>query len=101
MVITGSSRGIGAATACLAAKEGYDVCVNYIRDAAAADEVVGKVRAAGRRAIAVQANVASEEEIERLFQSVDRGLGRGAGLVNNAAVVGQSRRRVESLRAAA
>ncbi len=101
IVITGSSRGIGAATACLAAKQGYDVCVNYIRDAAAAEEVVHKVRAAGRRALAVQANVASEEEIERLFKAVDRELGRVTVLVNNAAVVGQSRRRVETLRAQA
>lgn len=101
IVITGSSRGIGAATACLAARQGYDVCVNYVRDAAAAEEVVTKVRAAGRRSIAVQANVANEEEIERLFQSVDRELGRVTVLVNNAAVVGQSRRRVENMRAAA
>jgi NAD(P)-dependent dehydrogenase (short-subunit alcohol dehydrogenase family) len=101
MLITGSSRGIGAATARLAAKRGYDVCVNYLRDAAAAEAVVGKVRAAGRRSIAVQANVASEEEIERLFQTVDRELGRVTVLVNNAAVVGQSRRRVETLRAQA
>ncbi|TAK81532.1 MAG: SDR family oxidoreductase [Betaproteobacteria bacterium] len=101
IVITGSSRGIGAATACLAARQGYDVCVNYIRDAAAAEEVAGKVRAAGRRAIAVQANVGNEEEIERLFKAVDRELGRLTVLVNNAAVVGQSRRRVETLRAQA
>jgi NAD(P)-dependent dehydrogenase (short-subunit alcohol dehydrogenase family) len=100
-VITGSSRGIGAATACLAAKQGYDVCVNYVRDATAAEQVVGKVRATGRRAIAVQADVASEEEIERLFQTVDRDLGRVTVLVNNAAVVGQHRRRVETLRAQA
>lgn len=101
IVVTGSSRGIGAATARLAAKQGYDVCVNYVRDAAAAEKVVDDVRAAGRRAIAVQANVASEDEIERLFQTVDRELGRVTVLVNNAAVVGQSRRRVETLRAQA
>ena len=101
IVVTGSSRGIGAATARLAAKQGYDVCVNYVRDAAAAEKVVDDVRAAGRRAVAVQANVASEGEIERLFQTVDRELGRVTVLVNNAAVVGQSRRRVETLRAQA
>lgn len=101
MIVTGGSRGIGAATACLAAQQGYDVCVNYLRDAAAAEQVVEKIRAAGRRAIAVQANVASEADIERLFQTVDRELGRVTVLVNNAAVVGQSRRRVETLRAQA
>lgn len=101
MLITGGSRGIGAATACLAASSGYDVCVNYVRDAAAAGRVVEKVRAAGRRAIAVQADVGSEADIERLFETVDRELGRVTVLVNNAAVVGSNRRRVETLRAQA
>lgn len=101
MLITGGSRGIGAATACLAASSGYDVCVNYVRDAAAAGRVVEKVRAAGRRAIAVQADVGSEADIERLFETVDRELGRVTVLVNNAAVVGPNRRRVETLRAQA
>lgn len=101
MIITGASRGIGAATASLAASHGYDVCVNYVRDAAAAERVVEKVRSAGRRAIAVQADVSNEADIERLFRTVDRELGRLSVLVNNAAVVGQSRRRVETMRAAA
>lgn len=100
MMVTGASRGIGAATACLAASQGYDVCVNYVRDADAAARVVEKVRAAGRRAIAVQADVGREADIERMFQTVDRELGRPTVLVNNAAVVGKSRRRVETLRAA-
>ena len=98
-LITGSSRGIGAATACLAAQHGYDVCVNYMRDTAAAEEIVGKVRVAGRCAVAVQADVACEADIERLFKTADRELGRITLLVNNAAVVGQSSRRVETLRA--
>jgi len=101
MIITGASRGIGAATATLAASHGYDVCVNYLRDAQAAGRVVEAIRSAGRRAIAVQADVGSEADIERLFQTVDRELGRLSVLVNNAAVVGQSRRRVETMRAAA
>jgi NAD(P)-dependent dehydrogenase (short-subunit alcohol dehydrogenase family) len=101
MIITGGSRGIGAATACLAAARGYDVCVNYLRDSAAAEKVVEEVRAAGRRGIAVQADVANESDIERLFQTVDRELGRISVLVNNAAAVGASRRRVESMQAAA
>jgi NAD(P)-dependent dehydrogenase (short-subunit alcohol dehydrogenase family) len=101
MIVTGGSRGIGAATACLAAARGYDVCVNYLRDSAAAEKVVQEVRAEGRRCIAVQADVANESDIERLFQTVDRELGRVSVLVNNAAAVGASRRRVESMQAAA
>lgn len=101
MIVTGGSRGIGAATACLAAARGYDVCVNYLRDSAAAEKVVQEVRAEGRRGIAVQADVANESDIERLFQTVDRELGRVSVLVNNAAAVGASRRRVESMQAAA
>jgi NAD(P)-dependent dehydrogenase (short-subunit alcohol dehydrogenase family) len=101
MIVTGGSRGIGAATVCLAASQGYDVCINYVRDAAAAEQVAAKVRAAGRRAVAVQADIARETEIERLFLTVDRELGRVTVLVNNAAVVGKARRRVEALSAEA
>jgi NAD(P)-dependent dehydrogenase (short-subunit alcohol dehydrogenase family) len=101
MIVTGSSRGIGAATACLAAERGYDVCVNFLSNATAAETVVERVRAAGRRGIAVQADMASEADIERLFGAVDRELGRVSVLVNNAATVGPGRRRVESMRAAA
>ncbi len=99
MLVTGGSRGIGAATAVLAAHKGYDVCVNYVRDAAAAEAVVAKIRAAGRRGLAVQADVGSEPDIERMFQAVDRQLGRVSVLVNNAAFVGTGRRRVEAMRA--
>lgn len=101
MVITGGSRGIGAATARLAAKAGYDVCVNYLANADAAEHVCAEVRAAGRRALAVQADVASEADLVRLFEAVDRELGRVTVLVNNAAVVGKGRRRVEASSAAA
>lgn len=101
MIVTGGSRGIGAATALLAARSGYDVCINYVRDAAAAESVAAKVRAAGRRAIAVQADVAIESDIERLFRATDAELGRVTALVNNAARVGDGRRRVESMRAPA
>jgi NAD(P)-dependent dehydrogenase (short-subunit alcohol dehydrogenase family) len=99
MIVTGSSRGIGAATACLAAAQGYDVCVNYLRDATAAEQIVSKIRSAGQRAISVQADVGSEADIERLFATVDRELGRVTVLVNNAGTVGKGRRRVEALRA--
>ena len=99
MIVTGGSRGIGAATACLAAAQGYDVCINYVRDAAAAEGVAAKVRAAGRRAVVVQADVAKEGDIVRMFETADRELGRVTALVNNAAVVGKSRRRVETFSA--
>ena len=99
MIVTGGSRGIGAATARLAAREGYDVCINYVRDAEAAEQVAAHVRSAGRRALVVQADVASEKDIERMFSAADRELGRVAVLVNNAAIPGGERRRVESLSA--
>jgi len=99
MIVTGGGRGIGAATARLAAQGGYDVCINYVRDTGAAERVAAEVRAAGRRAIVVQADVAKEADIERMFQTVDRELGRLSVLVNNAAIPGEGRRRVESLQA--
>jgi NAD(P)-dependent dehydrogenase (short-subunit alcohol dehydrogenase family) len=99
MIVTGGSRGIGAATARLAALAGYDVCINYVRDTGAAERVAADVRAAGRRALVVQADVAREADVERMFQATDRELGRVSALVNNAAIPGEGRRRVESLQA--
>jgi NAD(P)-dependent dehydrogenase (short-subunit alcohol dehydrogenase family) len=96
VLITGASRGIGAATARLAASRGYDVCVNYHRQADAARAVVQDVVAAGRRACAVQADVASEADIVRLFETCDRELGTVTALVNNAAIL-ESQMRVESM----
>ncbi len=87
VVITGASRGIGAATARLAAERGHDVCVNFRANEAAAGAVVAEVRALGRRAIAVQADVASEPDDVRLFETVDAKLGTIAGLVNNAGIL--------------
>jgi NAD(P)-dependent dehydrogenase (short-subunit alcohol dehydrogenase family) len=89
LIVTGASRGIGAATARLAAGRGYDVCVNYQTDREAAKAVVADIEAAGGRAIAVQADVTSEAEVERLFQTVDRELGRLGALVNNAGLAGR------------
>lgn len=100
IVITGGSRGIGAATARLAAKAGYDVCVNYHANAEAAERVCADVRAAGRKALAVQADVGTEADLVRMFEASDRELGRVTVLVNNAAVVGKGRRRVEASSAA-
>jgi NAD(P)-dependent dehydrogenase (short-subunit alcohol dehydrogenase family) len=91
-VITGASRGIGRATALLAAERGYDVCVNYVRDRAAADEVVSAIERIGRRAVAIAADVGREPDVERMFADVDRQLGRIDALVNNAGVLEQQMR---------
>jgi NAD(P)-dependent dehydrogenase (short-subunit alcohol dehydrogenase family) len=87
LLVTGASRGIGAATAQLAARQGWAVAVNYSANSLAADEVVRRIRADGGRAITVQADVADEAQVLRMFEKVDAKLGRLSGLVNNAGVV--------------
>ncbi|WP_066256074.1 SDR family oxidoreductase [Hydrogenophaga flava] len=87
LLVTGASRGIGAATAQLAARQGWAVAVNYSANSLAADEVVRSIRADGGRAITVQADVADEAQVLRMFEKVDAKLGRLTGLVNNAGVV--------------
>jgi NAD(P)-dependent dehydrogenase (short-subunit alcohol dehydrogenase family) len=87
MLITGASRGIGAATARLAAKRGYDVAVNYAGNKAAADQVVADVRKAGRKALAIQADVGKPEEVVRLFKAVDAEFGALDAFFNNAGIV--------------
>jgi NAD(P)-dependent dehydrogenase (short-subunit alcohol dehydrogenase family) len=87
LLVTGGSRGIGAATARLAARQGWAVAVNYTANSLAAGEVVDAIRASGGSAIAVQADVADEAQVLRMFKAVDDGLGRLTGLVNNAGVV--------------
>lgn len=84
--MTGGSRGIGAATSRMAAEAGYTVLVNYARDAATAEALVGELRSAGGSAEAIQADVGDEADVLALFEAADR-LGRLAGLVNNAGVV--------------
>ena len=96
LVVTGGSRGIGAATARLAAGRGYAVCVNYRSDHDAAGRVVSEIEANGGRAIAVQGDVAIEADVVRLFETSDANLGRLAGLVNNAAVL-ETQMRLESI----
>ena len=92
LLVTGGSRGIGAATALLAARQGYSVAVNYATHSAAADEVVRKIRAAGGRAFSVQADVAVEKDIMAMFKKIDIEFGRLDALVNNAGVVDQTSR---------
>lgn len=87
LLVTGASRGIGAATALLAAQKGYAVAVNYASNRAAADEVVASILAIGGKAIAMQGDVAHEHEVMSLFDRVDRELGPLTALVNNAGVV--------------
>ncbi|TQL23830.1 SDR family NAD(P)-dependent oxidoreductase [Streptomyces sp. SLBN-134] len=87
-VVTGGSRGIGAATCLRLAAEGHDVAVNYVRDSAAAEDVARGVRAAGARAVTVRADTSVEADVERLFEAAERELGPVTGLVNNAAVTG-------------
>ena len=87
VLITGAGRGIGAATALRCAGQGFDVAVNYARDAQAAADVVAQVRALGRRAVAIAADVSHEADVLRLFASVDAELGPLTALVNNAGVV--------------
>jgi len=99
VVITGGSRGIGAATARLAAARGYAVCVNYLQNRAAATAVVDAIRAGGGQAIAVAADVAVEADVVRLFATVDAELGTLAALVNNAGVL-ERQMRVDEMDAA-
>jgi len=99
MIITGGGRGIGAATARLAARGGYAVCVNYLRNRTAAEALVHEIRGDGGRAIAVAGDVAVEKDVLNLFQETDRSLGPLTALVNNAGIV-IGRSRVEAMDAA-
>lgn len=87
ILITGGSRGVGAATARLAAKQGYDVAISYVSNASAAQAVVADIETMGRRALAVRADSAEPGQVEQLFTAIDDTLGRIDVLVNNAAVL--------------
>jgi len=86
LIVTGASRGIGAACARMGGRRGYAVCVNYLGSEEAAHAVVRDIEADGGRALAVQADVSRESEVVRLFETADRGLGRVTALVNNAGI---------------
>ena len=98
LLITGGGRGIGAATARLAAERGYAICVNYRQNRVAAADVVRSIEDRGARAIAVAADVALEADVLHLFDTCDRALGRLTALVNNAGIL-ETRMRVESMEA--
>ena len=98
MIITGGGRGIGAETAKLAAKRGYALCVNYLKDAKAAEGLL-KELSLGTKAIAVAGDVSREEDVLKIFAETDKALGRVTALVNNAGIVDRSQR-VETITAA-
>ncbi len=97
MIITGASRGIGAATAQLASSKGFAVCINHRDSSAAAQAVASAIDAAGGRVIVVQADISQEQDVIRLFETTDRELGVVTALVNNAGFTGLSGRRIENL----
>ena len=99
VLVTGGGRGIGAATARLAAERGYTVCVNYRSNRAAADAVVADIESRGGTAIAVGADVSIETDVLRLFQAIDERVGPLRALVNNAGVL-ETQTRVDSIDAA-
>ena len=95
LIVTGGSRGIGAATARLAAKRGYGVAVNYRSAAETADALVAEIKSAGGEAIAIQADVAIEADVIRLFDNTQEALGPVTALVNNAGILEQQMRLAE------
>lgn len=92
VVITGGGRGIGAATAILFAREGYNICISYVSDADAALSTVSACESLGAKAIAVRSDVANRLDVADLFAACDRELGAPQCLVNNAGVIGQATR---------
>ena len=100
LIVTGGSRGLGAATCIAAAEQGYEaICVNYVANKSRADEVVAACENAGAKAIAVQADVAQETDVVRLFETVDKELGAVTHLVNSAGIIGPYGR-IDELKAA-
>ena len=96
LIVTGGSRGIGAATARIASRRGYAVCVNFLKNKAAATQIADKINADGGHAIAVGADISKEEEVLELFSTVDDSLGKISALVNNAGIL-ESQMRIEDM----
>ena len=96
LIVTGGSRGIGAATARIAGRSGYAVCVNFLKNKVAAKQIVDKINADGGHAIAVGADISKEEEVLELFSTVDDRLGKISALVNNAGIL-ESQMRIEDM----
>ncbi|MCH2266387.1 MAG: SDR family oxidoreductase [SAR324 cluster bacterium] len=99
LIVTGGSRGIGAATALIAGRSGYAVCVNYLKNKTAAKQIVAEIKADGGRAILVGADISQEEEVMELFRTVDERLGKISALVNNAGIL-EKKMRIEDMDAA-
>ena len=96
LIVTGGSRGIGAATARIAGRSGYAVCVNFLKNKAAAKQIVDKINADDGHAIAVGADISKEEEVLELFRTVDDSLGKISALVNNAGIL-ERQMRIEDM----
>ena len=96
IIVTGGSRGIGAATARLAAQHGYAVALSYLRSGEAAQAIVQEIEESGGRAVAIASDVAQESECVKLFEQVDAALGRVTALVNNAGML-ETQSRVEKI----
>ncbi|MDJ0832134.1 MAG: SDR family oxidoreductase [Gammaproteobacteria bacterium] len=99
LLITGASRGIGAATARLAAAQGYRICINYLRQQATAEALVEEIQQLGAEAIALQADISDETQVMKLFEQLDQQLGPLTALVNNAAIL-ETQTRLENISAA-
>ena len=99
LIITGASRGIGAATARIAGRSGYVVCVNYLKNKAAAKQIVEEINEDGGGPIAVGADISREDEVVKLFRTVDDKLGKISALVNNAGIL-ETQMRIEDMNAA-
>lgn len=96
LLITGASRGIGAATALLAGKRGYNICVNYLSNSEAASQIVNQIKTDGGHAVAYQADVSKEAEVLSLFQKIDQDFGPINALVNNAGIL-ETQSRVDQM----
>ncbi len=96
LLITGGGRGIGAATALLAARQGYAVAVNYQSDKARAEDIVAQIAKTNGKAVAVQGDVSNPEDVARLFDETERALGKVTHVVQSAGITGKSSRLVDA-----